>query len=204
MFIHFVAESNEDYVPSGLTRICREGEFPGKRNKRDSEPKAPKPCWFIPDPSIKSGDDCELKFYETQTCEKSVVYVPLGVTRICIKFEAAPQWFLSEGTNGYCGVSDCCEWYPLETETVVFCSPKRPLVKWYPQEAGTDCSESRGDKGIIGVEIIKGSPGETKDICLSVTKPEDEEGVIFTSVTVNLSHVCGGGCCTFELPTNED
>jgi hypothetical protein len=38
-------------VPEGRTRICEEGEFPGKRvNKRQAEgpnPDAPKPCWLV-------------------------------------------------------------------------------------------------------------------------------------------------------------
>jgi hypothetical protein len=83
LLIGLVAAQSEDEVPPGRTRICKEGEFPGKRNKRQAPdapgPDAPKPCWFIPDSSIASGDDCEKRFTETNTCEKSQVFVPLGV-----------------------------------------------------------------------------------------------------------------------------
>lgn len=78
-------------------------------------------------------------------------------TKVCIKFEAAPKWFLSEGTNGYCGVGECCEWYPKETEKVVFCSPKRPLLNWVPLEAGKSCDDVDTKTSHIGVEIVKGS-----------------------------------------------
>jgi hypothetical protein len=81
--------------------------------------------------------------------------------KVCIKFEASPKWFLSEGTNGYCGVEDCCEWYPKETKQVVFCSPKRPLLNWFPAIEGTACNEvtDKATKAKIGVEIIKGKVG---------------------------------------------
>ena len=66
---------------------------------------------------------------------------------------------MSEGTNGYCGVQDCCEWYPKETKAVVFCSPKRPLLNWFPLDAGTKCSDvtDKETQAKIGVEIIKGA-----------------------------------------------
>lgn len=80
-------------------------------------------------------------------------------TKVCIKFEAAPKWFLSEGTNGYCGVNECCEWYPKETEKVVFCSPKRPLLNWFPLPAGGKCDDvaDKESTSKVGVEITKGS-----------------------------------------------
>ena len=83
LLVGLVAAQGEDEVPEGRTRICKEGEFPGKRNKRQAAgppgPDAPKPCWFIPDATIASGDDCEARFTETGVCEKSQVFVPLGV-----------------------------------------------------------------------------------------------------------------------------
>ena len=115
-----------------------------------------------------------------------------------MKFEASPIWFLSEGTNGYCGVPECCYWYPKETEEVVFCSPKRTLLTWYPQGADEDCSESE-NRDITGVELIKGSAGETTNVCLALGKPEDEFGVTYVTAPAKLSDSCGGGCCIFEL-----
>lgn len=195
--------AQDDKVPEGRTRICKEGEFPGKRVKRQAGeapgPDAPKPCWFIPDDTIKSGDDCE-KSSHAATCEKSQVFVPLGVLKVCIKFEAAPKWFLSEGTNGYCGQDQCCEWYPKETDKVVFCSPKRPLLKWYELEAGqTECKSvaDKEKKAKIGVEIVKGKAGEEKDVCLVVEEPEKD--VAYINAPAKLTSTCGGGCCIFEL-----
>ena len=113
---------------------------------------------------------------------------------------------MSEGTNGYCGVSECCEWYPKETEKVVFCSPKRPLLNWFPLEAGTKCADvtDKDTKAKIGVEIVKGEAGETKDVCLAVGKPEDEGGVTFVEAPAKLSNNCGGGCCIFELVKKDE
>ena len=80
LLVAAVAAQDEDTVPPGRTRICKEGEFPGKRNRRQAgpAPDAAKPCWFIPDETITKGEDCEKRFEETQTCEKSQVFVPLG------------------------------------------------------------------------------------------------------------------------------
>jgi hypothetical protein len=90
LLVAAVAAQDDDAVPPGRTRICKEGEFPGKRNRRQAaNPDAPKPCWFIPDASITKGEDCEKKFEETQTCEKSQVFVPLGqVRRFYISYSA--------------------------------------------------------------------------------------------------------------------
>ena len=212
--------ADEDIVPLGRTRICKDGEFPGKRipsnfivqfngtdhnerENRDPHPEDSNVCWFIPDASIKSDEDCKHKFAETQTCEKSHVFVPLGVTTVCIMFEASPEWFLSEGTNGYCGVSDCCEWYPRETKMVVYCSPKWPLLNWYPKEAGNDCSKSI-DKARIGVQIIKGKAGEIKNVCLAHAKPENESIVTLKTAPAKLTNKCGGGCCIFDLMTKDN
>ena len=86
MLLGLVAAQDEEVkVPAGRTRPCKEGEFPGQRKevsrKKRQAPAgdAPKPCWFIPDETITSGADCEKKFEETSTCEKSQVFVPLGV-----------------------------------------------------------------------------------------------------------------------------
>ncbi len=87
---------------------------------------------------------------------------------------------------------------------MVFCTLKRPLLNWCPQEAYTDCSEIPVEKPKIGIEIIKGSAGETKDICLAVGQPEDEGGVVFITAPAKLSHNCGGGCCIFELLKKDD
>lgn len=80
-------------------------------------------------------------------------------TKVCIKFEAAPKWFLSEGTNGFCGVKECCEWYPKETDKVVFCLPNKPVFNWFPVQAGKTCSEVTDEdlKKNIGAEISKGA-----------------------------------------------
>ena len=45
--------------------------------------------------------------------------------------------------------------------------------------------------------------GESKDVCLAVGKPEDEEGVKFIEAPAKLSQNCGGGCCIFELAKEE-
>lgn len=207
LLVAAVAAQDDDAVPPGRTRICKEGEFPGKRNRRQAaNPDAPKPCWFIPDASITKGEDCEKKFEETQTCEKSQVFVPLGQIKVCIKFEAAPKWFLSEGTNGYCGVNECCEWYPKETEKVVFCSPKRPLLNWFPLDSGKKCDDvdKKEAAAKVGVEIIKGAAGSETEICLAVGNPEDEGGVKFVEAPAKLSDNCGGGCCIFELVKKDE
>ena len=191
--------NQNDDVPPGRARLCTEEEFPGKRKKR-ADIENPPICWFIPDASITSGDDCEQTFNQTQSCEKSLIFLPLGVTTVCMKVEtSSTEWVLSEGTNGYCGVSECCEWYPKAN----FCIPKRPLLNWYPKEAGTGCTVS-GNKAVIGVEIIKGSANQTKEICITSGKPKDNGKVSFVTALAKLTNLCGGGCCIFDLMTKDN
>ena len=90
-------------------------------------------------------------------CDAKLTKCKMFQIKVCIKFEAAPRWFLSEGTNGYCGVNDCCEWYPKETEKVIFCSPKRPLLNWLPLPDGKSCDDYSVEDAKVGVEIVKGS-----------------------------------------------
>jgi hypothetical protein len=117
--------------------------------------------------------------------------------KVCIKFEAAPKWFLSTGTNGYCGVNDCCEWYPKETEKVVFCSPKRPLLNWFPLGAGEKCDDTT-DKAAaakVGVEIVKGAVSSNVNKWLSESKVA--RWYIFRpkrSIWVNFRGSCNGRC----------
>ena len=159
-------DEDDDEEIMRRTRICEDGEVPGKR---DSKPL--NPCWFIPEAFIISNEDCDKKFAETQTCERGRIFVPLGVTKICITYETEMTgWSFTEGTNGYCGLADeCCEWHPKETSNEKSCSQNRTLVNWFPVQAGTNCIEiSTEEQKTTGMEVIKGKVKSylNKIICL--------------------------------------
>ena len=83
-FVVAVIAKDDEVLPS-RTRICKEGEFPGQRTRRQvADVMAPKPCWFIPNKKIATAEDCEETYKQTKTCEMSQVFVPLG--QVCFKF----------------------------------------------------------------------------------------------------------------------
>jgi len=212
-----INEFNKENLP-GFTPICvppeeetlseprnltleETKEIANKRKELEERDPLSLPCWnLVPKNLLEpfDGKKCEAQF--ANNCQRNQPYVGTGETQICITFpkpKVIGKWFLLKGTYGYCGADNCCDFVVGGK-----CNPYRSLAKYFkgPCSTVSNISEKTDEEiGEIvtvtdGVELMKGTPKGTANICIK----NQVEG-IWVDETIAFYNCGGAGCCRFEF-----
>ncbi len=114
-----------------------------------------------------------------------------------MRFPAANnRWFRIDGTVGYCGYDDCCEWQIRNQ-----CTPEINLPFWFPLDGYNSCDELEDPQqfGHNAIFMMKGQITDAgKKICI-LAKDENGGEPKWVTKTIKMK-ACGGdhSCCAFS------
>lgn len=183
----------------------------GKRQAGDRfNPENTPFVWFTTNGESITKQECEKRSKEAinrgePITNRGPVFVQRGVYDVCVKFDAAPNWFFTKGgTNAGCDPTlRCCEWFPPYNNP---CSPVKGIF-WFESFEGNceatwaSLRASGNDRGsLFGVEYLYGANvGEARTICHVTNPKEFDEGSEpeLKQLEVEVTY-CAESCCIYQ------